>query len=70
MPLTLIKGLESEDFNVNKDLINAYNGYKNSRSNSLQLVEPDINFYNKFIITSIEESKTPIWGMADRVNIK
>ncbi|WP_300756052.1 OadG family protein [uncultured Brachyspira sp.] len=25
---------------------------------------------NKFIITSIEESKTPIWGMADRVNIK
>ena len=47
--VTLIKGLESEDFNVNKDLINAYNGYKNSRSSSLQLVEPDINFYNKVI---------------------
>ena len=23
---------------------------------------------NKFVITSIKESKTPIWGMADRVN--
>ena len=23
---------------------------------------------NKFIITSIEESKTPIWGMANRIN--
>lgn len=23
---------------------------------------------NKFIIKSIQESKTPIWGMADRVN--